>query len=191
MSFTLIFLPISVKKSFAVEARSVGIYWDAGSTARVTSIDWGELAPGSQSKVKIFVKNEEIAVPCFLFFWTDNWTPSATPGLDRLIKLTWNYDGKRISPGNNVPITLTLQVSERIVGVTDFSFTIVVLGTEYAVGDVNHDGKVNMRDGCLMAIAYGSTVVSPNWNAEADFNVDNMVNVRDFYMFSQNFGLNS
>jgi hypothetical protein len=36
------------------------------------------------------------------------------------------------------------------------------------IGDVNHDGKVDVRDVSLIGAAYASSVGSPNWNPNAD-----------------------
>jgi hypothetical protein len=47
------------------------------------------------------------------------------------------------------------------------------------VGDVNGDGKVDLRDLAAVARAYGSTPGSPNWNPAADINGDGIVNMKD------------
>lgn len=188
LSLTLILMPLSVKKSFAVQALSIGVYWNASYTVKVTSINWGELAPGSVSSVNVYARNEELTVPCFLFLSTESWTPSTAT---RNIKLSWNYDEKPIAPGKSVPITLTLQISEDIIGVTDFSFSIVILATEHLVGDLNHDGRVDMHDVGIICRAFGITPSSPSWNPETDINNDLQVDMRDVSMVVQNFGLSA
>jgi hypothetical protein len=41
-----------------VKAVGVGGYWDATSTNKVSSIDWGVLDPGSNKNVTVYIRNE-------------------------------------------------------------------------------------------------------------------------------------
>ena len=189
LSLTLILMPLTVKKSSAVQALCIGVYWDAQHTVKVTSIDWGELAPGSVNSVNCYARNEELTTPCFLFLWTQGWNPSTAA---KAIKLSWNYDGTdRIPSEESVPLALTLRISRDTVGVTDFSFNIIILATEYLVGDMNHDGRVEMHDLGLICKAYGATPSSPSWNPEADYNNDLKVDMRDVSMAVKHFGLSA
>jgi hypothetical protein len=65
-------------------------------------------------------------------------------------------------------------------------------------GDVNGDGTVNNADGAIIAAAYGSVPGDPNWNLAADIwpastsyppHGDNVVNVLDMTLYSNNYGL--
>jgi len=56
------------------------------------------------------------------------------------------------------------------------------------LGDVNDDGTVDQLDICELSDAYGSVAGDPNWNEEADINGDNMVDVYDSYILSNNYG---
>jgi hypothetical protein len=65
------------------------------------------------------------------------------------------------------------------------------------LGDVNGDGKVDIRDISLIAKAFGSvgpdylypgSPPSPNWNPDADLNGDNRVDIRDISIAARNFG---
>jgi len=51
--------------------------------------------------------------------------------------------------------------------------------TLYKDPDVDHNHIVNVVDLATVAIAFGSTPTSANWNAAADINNDGKVNVLD------------
>jgi len=59
------------------------------------------------------------------------------------------------------------------------------------LGDVNGDGRVDLKDIALVARAFGSTPTSPNWNPAADINGDGVVNVQDITLVARHFGDNS
>jgi len=54
-----------------------------------------------------------------------------------------------------------------------------VLTVSPLVGDVNGDLKVDIRDLQIVAVAFGSTPSSSNWNPYADVNGDGRVDIRD------------
>jgi PKD repeat protein len=56
------------------------------------------------------------------------------------------------------------------------------------MGDVNGDGRINVKDIALVARAFGSTPTSPNWNPAADINGDGIVNMKDIALVARNFG---
>jgi hypothetical protein len=55
-------------------------------------------------------------------------------------------------------------------------------------GDVNGDGKIDMKDIVLVARALGSAPTSPNWNPAADVNCDGVVNMKDLAIVVRFFG---
>jgi len=177
-----------IEKSFAVESFYVGVYWDHECTKEVTSIEWGELAPGATSSVNIFVRNEELNSQCFLSLQTKDMSP---PEAAKHISLHWDFDNRNLDLDEIVQVTLTLKVAQNIIGITDFNFTIIIFGTEYIVGDLNHDGIVNIFDVVRLARAYGSTPSDIRWNPEADLNSDNVVNIFDSVLIDQNYGATS
>ena len=177
-------VPRLFRKSFAVETYAVGVYWDTRHTRRVDFIDWGELTPGAAKDVQVFVRNEEVSPSGFITFWTDDWTPSHA---SQDITLDWNYDDRRIPFAATIPVTFTLTVA-RIVPATAFSFTIIIVGTAYLLGDLNHDDAVNFFDLLRMMLTYNSTPADSNWNPEADLNNDHTVNLFDLILFTPNYG---
>ncbi len=55
-------------------------------------------------------------------------------------------------------------------------------------GDVNGDGRVDLRDIVLVARAFGSTPNSSNWNPAADINCDGVVDMKDMALVVRFFG---
>jgi hypothetical protein len=100
----------------------VGVYWNAGATSKVTSVDWGTVAAGSQKNSFIYIRNEGNA-PITISLSTLDWTPSAA---SNYLALTWNYDGQTIGEGVIIPVTLILTVSPYIAGINAFNFNIGV-----------------------------------------------------------------
>lgn len=184
LCLTTLNLPKLIKKSSAVETLNVGVYWDSGCTQEVTSIDWGQLSPGSKTEVDIFVRNE-VNQPLFIAIATQDWNPTQTTDY---ITLSGNYDRRAIDPEETVLIPLTLKISEDIIEITDFSFNIHIIGTEYLIGDLDHDGDVDIYDIAAFSVAYGSEPSDPNWNPLADFNGDNIINLYDVVLLSANYG---
>jgi len=56
----------------------------------------------------------------------ENWSP---PEASSYITLSWDYSGQSISPGEVVPVVLTLSVSGDISGITSFSLDWVIAGS--------------------------------------------------------------
>lgn len=76
-------------------------------------------------------------------------------------------------------------------GLTMFTVNTRIAKADGIIGDVNGDGKVNIRDFYTMAKAFGShgpPDPSPNWNPACDIVVDNVIDVKDFYLLCLHFG---
>ncbi|MCW3978797.1 MAG: hypothetical protein NWF12_03535, partial [Candidatus Bathyarchaeota archaeon] len=110
----------------AVDAVSVGVYWDRDCTSPVESIDWGNLSPGSSKTASIFVRNEADA-DVHLSLNTTGWKPRHA---SEDIFLDWNYTRRPLRPEDAAHTTLLLSVSPRITNVADFNFDIVISATE-------------------------------------------------------------
>jgi len=129
VEYTLGLLSSSVRlnSSGVVTSVNLAVYWDSACTNQVTSIDWGMISPGESKSVQVYVKNMG-NVPITLSFSTESWNPA---GASSYITLTWDYaSGTKIQPNNVLKVTLTLTVSSNIQGITNFSFNIVITGTE-------------------------------------------------------------
>jgi hypothetical protein len=55
-------------------------------------------------------------------------------------------------------------------------------------GDLNHDGCVDWADMELFQETFGKKEGEPDFNPEADFNGDRIVNILDFRVMRANFG---
>jgi len=56
------------------------------------------------------------------------------------------------------------------------------------MGDINSDGKVDIRDVAIVAQAFGSYPGHPRWNPDADLDRNGKVDIRDLAMCASNFG---
>jgi len=54
-------------------------------------------------------------------------------------------------------------------------------------GDMNGDGKINIRDLVIVGAAFASTPGHPRWNPVADINKDNIVNMKDLVQVAIHF----
>jgi len=55
-------------------------------------------------------------------------------------------------------------------------------------GDVNGDGIVNILDGVIIAVAFGTEPSDPKWNPLADIVADNIINIQDILLWAIHFG---
>jgi parallel beta-helix repeat protein len=69
-----------------------------------------------------------------------------------------------------------------------FAFDRYPLMKPFVFGDLNHDGKVDIKDIHLVASAFGSSQGDPNWNPVADVNLDGKVDIRDVALVAKNYG---
>jgi len=58
----------------------------------------------------------------------------------------------------------------------------------YMCGDVNHDGRIDMKDVGFVARRFGCTRTDPLWNSHADVNEDNKVDMKDVGTTARKFG---
>jgi hypothetical protein len=56
------------------------------------------------------------------------------------------------------------------------------------IGDIYHDGKIDMKDIIIVARAFGSMPGSQNWNSTADLNSDGVIDMRDIITVARAFG---
>lgn len=56
-------------------------------------------------------------------------------------------------------------------------------------GDLNHDGKIDMKDIAIAAKPFGTRPGDKLWNSAADINQDNKVDMRDISVVAKEFGM--
>jgi hypothetical protein len=59
---------------------------------------------------------------------------------------------------------------------------------EYIWPDLNGDGKVDIKDISIVALAFGSYPSHPRWNPIADVYQDSKIDIRDIALIAKNFG---
>jgi len=59
------------------------------------------------------------------------------------------------------------------------------------LGDVNGDGRADMKDVAYVAKRFGSNPSSPLWDSNADMNDDDRVDMKDIAAVARNFGKTS
>lgn len=110
-----------------VKAVGVGVYWDSSCTNVVSSINWGDLQPGEATEVTIYIKNEG-SIAMVLSMTIDNWNPASASSY---MTLSWNRENYVLNAGSVVSAILTLSVSSSVSEITNFSFDIIISGTEH------------------------------------------------------------
>jgi len=95
---------------------------DPDLTVKATVIDWGLMSLGGSSTMTLYLKSTS-TIPAELTFSTENWQPSTA---QQFFTLTWDYDHQPLSPGQVIPVTFSLRVSENVAGVTAFTFDLII-----------------------------------------------------------------
>jgi flagellar basal body-associated protein FliL len=101
--------------------RTIGVkaYWDQEHANETTEIQWGTLYPGSTNNATLYLRstsNYEATLKLQTGNWafqnSNNTTVSGPNNTTSYMNLTWNYNDAPITPGEIVPVTLTLQVND-------------------------------------------------------------------------------
>lgn len=117
---------ISSTGSINVSA-NLGIYSDSACQNALTTINWGNIAPGGTTTQTVYVKNTGSGASLSLSLTTSNWTPSNANGP---ITITWNQENTRLAPGQSTAAIITLTVSTSITDITNFNVQITITGTQ-------------------------------------------------------------
>jgi len=108
------------------------------------------------------------------------------PGEYRTIIFLWNTTN--VTPCQNYTITA---YAIPVLGETDIVDNTLSSSTLVKVrllGDINGDGKIDIRDIATVALAFGSYPSHPRWNPEADLNYDGKVDIKDIAIVARSFG---
>lgn len=169
----------------AVEtSSSLGAYWDVGCSERVSSIDWGNMTPSQTKDIVFYIRNEG-STTMFLSGIDKNWNPIVAEGY---IRFVFGSADQIVQASEVKKVTCNLTVSREITNITNFSFDVLLQGTDYLLEDVNQDGIVNMKDIAIVDQALGLTPASPDWNPKADLNRNLEVDMHDLSLVVQGFG---
>jgi len=112
-------------------------------------------------------------------------TITLTSGNSTTVAFTWNTTG--VAKGN---YTITAEATQPP-GETDTTDNTLTNGIVYVgiPGDVNADGKVNVRDIFAVAKAFGFEYPNPPYDPNLDINNDGKINVKDIFTTAKNFGI--
>lgn len=169
----------------AVEtSSSLGAYWDVGCSARVSSIDWGNMTPSQTKNITFYIRNDG-STTIFLSGIDKNWNPTTAEGYVRFV---FGSADQIVQASEVKKVTCSLTISPEITNITNFSFTVLLQGTNYLLGDVNQDGKVDGKDTAIVALAFGSIPGDPRWNALADVYEDQKIDGKDINQVTIHFG---
>jgi len=107
---------------------------------------------------------------------------SLTSGTSAALTFTWNATG--FAYGN---YTISAYASP-VQGEKDISDNLMSRTVTLTIpGDINGDGSVNLQDLVFLAKAYGSSLGTARWNANADINGNLKVDLPDLVILAKNY----
>jgi hypothetical protein len=114
----------TVSSSGVISTANLGIYSDSACTQRITTLNWGNIAPSSSVTRTVYIKNSG-NTPLTLRMATTSWSPTNANGP---ITLTWNRENMVLAGNQVTTATITLNTQSSVSGITTFSMNIVVSG---------------------------------------------------------------
>ena len=105
---------------------NVEAYTDAACTIPCTSLNVGNVAPGSTTTQTIYIKNAG-TVPMTLTMAPSNWNPT---NANTYLTLSWNRQNTVLAAGSSISATLTLVAAANTGSLTTFSCSVTITGTE-------------------------------------------------------------
>jgi hypothetical protein len=127
IAIIITFMSLTASAGARVTTVGVGVYSNSACTIQLSTISWGTISPGIVKTYTAYVKNTG-NVPITLNMIVSSWNPTIA---SKYITLTWNRGGTVLSAGQEVIAVLTLTVSSSIKGITSFSFSTVITGTQH------------------------------------------------------------
>jgi archaellum component FlaG (FlaF/FlaG flagellin family) len=109
----------------SIKAVGLEVYWDPACTNVTSTLDFGQMEPGSTTEFTLYLRNEGNSA-LTLQLTTENWTPVTAPDY---LTLTWNREGQQITPTQVLDAVITLSAADNVEGIASFSLDIVISGT--------------------------------------------------------------
>jgi PKD repeat protein len=120
----------------------------------------------------------------------------STPNGGAIVSYIWDFGDGNITSASVPTIThvytsagdfnVTLTVTDDE-GFSDTTWHIITIYAE-RLGDLNGDGKIDIKDIAIAALAFGSFPGHPRWNPAADVDLDGVVSIIDILLIASNFG---
>jgi len=116
------------------------------------------------------------------------WNGTSIKSLAQAIKnIAWIKTNGNLSITDAYTVfTISLKGFEPITGTV--VHTRIITTEDILEGDLNYDGKVDIRDIAQSAKAYGSLIGEIRYELQADFNFDFFVDIQDIARVCRNFG---
>jgi hypothetical protein len=121
-----VLVTLTVPSNGTITTANVGAYSDSQCTQNLTAIDWGTFHPSNSTTKIIYVKNTG-DLPITLTMTSQSWTPASASSV---LTLTWDQQNTVLTPNQSIPAILTLTADSDTGSLTDFSFNILITGTE-------------------------------------------------------------
>ena len=131
LSCTSVFAAVTVSRSLTgtgniTTTGNMTVYSDSGGATILTSINWGNVAPGSAITVPIWIK-DSANYPLTLSMSVSGYTPTQ---MAQYLTITWTYvPGTVIQPGQMQKVDLTLTAAGNAVA-GSFSNNLIITGTQ-------------------------------------------------------------
>jgi len=116
----------TVPSNGTISAVNIGVYSDSQCTQNCTNVSWGTIPPGTTPTQTVYVKNTG-NTPVTLTMTTGNWTPI---NANTYLTLTWNRQNIVLNAGQSTSATLTLAAAADTGSLINFSFNVIITGTE-------------------------------------------------------------
>jgi len=186
--------------------------YDAKAEGKITGVQFRLLYPGI-----LMTKEDMISEGAFMKTFGDTFflaivepDSQGHPSVIAVQMLLPNDTGgyQRVVEGSGTLVTITFELIEVPTQLTTFPLTltdVIIVDSDSnpvpyrrlengaimapaKVEDLNSDGKVDILDMAIFAVAFGSNPASPRWNPKADINHDGKVNILDGVMVAKSFG---
>jgi len=107
------------------------------------------------------------------------------PGESRTVTLT--VDTKNVTAGHHYVLTAAAIIEEMDYNPSDNRLAGPTITIRF-LGDINGDGKVDMKDIGVLARLFGIKAGDTNWNPDCDLNSDGKINLMDVALAARNYG---
>lgn len=115
--------------------------------------------------------------------------PNATPIVVRVLRTddNGNYSLTFLVPNGSPRGNYTIHASTSYEEKTAKATAIFTIGGQAGSADINGDGKVNIIDLTIVALAFGSYPGHPRWNPLCDLDGNNLINIVDLALVAREY----